>query len=294
MFREDDPREQNERAPRDRSREANRSSDDAFTRHLALPDGQEREQVGNYRLRGSEIRTLATVGAFRVVPRNDLERQSLTTPRELDRLRQAGLISTTPYMIGRRRTTIVTLTREGLELLEQHRRDCRPDEQQAFYSGVARTREISHDSRLYAAYLQAQERVTVAGGKVRRVVLETELKREYQRFLQEPNRGQHHSAGLPRRDREAISNWASDRSLPVIRGSVRFPDLRIERESPDGALAREDVEIVTDNYRGAHAASTAAAGFKCHRLTSTRVRGARSSARSGRARDERLAEEMWR
>src|SRR5687767_4524053 len=108
MFREDDPREQNEGAPRDRSRETNRSSDDTFTRHLALPDGREREQVGKYRLRGSETRTLATVGAFRVVPRSDLERQSLTTPRELNRLRQAGLISTTPYMIGRRRTTIVT------------------------------------------------------------------------------------------------------------------------------------------------------------------------------------------
>lgn len=292
MFREDDPRDQNPGAQRDQFRDATRS-DDTFTKHLALPDGREREPVDNYRLRGSEVRTLATVGAFRVVPRDDLERQSAATARELDRLRQDGLISTTPYMIGRHRTTIVTLTREGLELLEQHRRECRPDEQQAFYSGVAKARELAHDSRVYAAYLQAQERLTVDGGKVRRVVLETELKRQYQRFLQEPNRGLHDSTGLPRRDPELISKWASERDLPVIRGSVRFPDLRIEYESQDGTMAREDVEVVTENYRGTHAASTAAAGFKCHRVTSTRV-GGRSSAKGGRSRDDRLAEEMLR
>lgn len=292
MFREDDPRDQNAGAQRDGLRDTNRR-DDSFTRHLALPDGREREPVGDYRLRGSEVRTLATVGAFRLVPRGDLERQSVATPRELDRLRQEGLISTTPYMIGRRRTTIVTLTREGVELLEQHRRECRPDEQQAFYAGVAKARELAHDSRVYAAYLQAQERLTVNGGKVRRVVLETELKREYQRFLQEPNRGLHDSTGLPRRDREVISKWASERNLPVIRGSVRFPDLRIEYESQDGTMAREDVEVVTENYRGTHAASTAAAGFKCHRVTSTRV-GGRGSAKGGRSRNDRLAEEMLR
>jgi DNA-binding PadR family transcriptional regulator len=218
----------------------------------------------------------------------------VATARELDQLRQDGLISTTPYMIGRQRTTVVTLTREGLELLEQHRRDGKPDERQAFYSGVARVKELSHDSRLYAAYRQAHERLTADGAKVRRVVLETELKRDYQRFLQEPNRGRHDSIGLPRRDREAISKWASERDLPVIRGSVRFPDLRIEYESQDGTTQGQDVEVVTENYRGTHAASTAAAGFKCHRVTSTRVGGARGSAKGGRSRDDRLAEEMMR
>ena len=292
MFREDDPRDQHAGAQRDQFRDATRS-DDAFTKHLALPHGREREPVDNYRLRGSEVRTLATVGAFRVVPRSDLER-SVATARELDQLRQDGLISTTPYMIGRQRTTVVTLTREGLELLEQHRRDGKPDERQAFYSGVARVKELSHDSRLYAAYRQAHERLTADGAKVRRVVLETELKRDYQRFLQEPNRGRHDSIGLPRRDREAISKWASERDLPVIRGSVRFPDLRIEYESQDGTTQGQDVEVVTENYRGTHAASTAAAGFKCHRVTSTRVGGARGSAKGGRSRDDRLAEEMMR
>lgn len=291
MFREEDSREQGAGSPRDLSRDTKRT-DDAFTRHLSLPDGRNREPVGNHRLRGSEVRTLATVGAFRLVPRGDLERQSVMTARELDRLRQEGLVATTPYMVGRRRTTIVTLTREGLELLEQHRCDCRPDELQAFYSGVAKAREVAHDSRVFAAYMQAQERLTIDGGKVLRVVLETQLKREYQQFLQQPNRGRRESTGIPRHDPEAIALWASERGLPLIDGSVRFPDARIEYERPDGTLEREDLEVVTEHYRGAHAAATAAAGFHCGRCSSGKVAGARSSTRSGRPRHERLAEEM--
>ena len=45
---------------------------DVFTRDLELPRGRERERVWardcDVTLRGSEVRTLATVGAFRVVP----------------------------------------------------------------------------------------------------------------------------------------------------------------------------------------------------------------------------------
>jgi hypothetical protein len=47
---------------------------DTFTRDLKLPRGRERETVRDreYALRGSESRTLATVGAFRVVSSRDL------------------------------------------------------------------------------------------------------------------------------------------------------------------------------------------------------------------------------
>ena len=59
--------------PRERERLDAR---DVFTRDLELPRGPERERVwardSDVRLRGSEVRTLATVGAFRVVPAGDL------------------------------------------------------------------------------------------------------------------------------------------------------------------------------------------------------------------------------
>ena len=286
MSREIDPREHTGRDTRPRG-------DHPFTRQLALPDGRSREQVGDYRLRGSEIRTLARVGSFRVIPRGDLERLSGVLSRDVERLREAKLLTTTPFMVGSRRTTVVTLTGEGLALLEQHRRDCHESERQTFYAGVARPRELAHDSRLFAAYAEARDRLVKAGSRVTRVVLEQELKSDYQRFLQEPNRGQRYSVGLPRRDRESISRWAAEHDLPVIRGSVRIPDLRIEYEYCDGTRGHEDVEIVTGNYRGSHASSTAAAGFRCHRYPSARVGGTGSSSRGGRARDPRFAEEMW-
>ncbi|MBI3494283.1 MAG: hypothetical protein HY047_21250, partial [Acidobacteria bacterium] len=49
---------------------------DVFTQDLELPRGLERERVHShdhdYQLRGSEVRALATIGAFRVVPADDL------------------------------------------------------------------------------------------------------------------------------------------------------------------------------------------------------------------------------
>jgi hypothetical protein len=50
----------------------------------------------DYELRGSEVRTLATIGAFRVVPVSDLHdergRSADLWHGDLDRLRSAGLI----------------------------------------------------------------------------------------------------------------------------------------------------------------------------------------------------------
>ena len=62
-----------DRDPRDLDRVDPR---DVFTQGLELPRGLDREpvSVGNeqYHVRSSEVRTLATVGAFRVVPIDDL------------------------------------------------------------------------------------------------------------------------------------------------------------------------------------------------------------------------------
>ena len=59
--------------PRERERLEPR---DVFTRDLELPRGRERERVwardSDVTLRGSEVLTLATVGAFRVAPAGDL------------------------------------------------------------------------------------------------------------------------------------------------------------------------------------------------------------------------------
>ena len=90
-------------AERDRDgRERDREPRDTFARHVHLPRGSERELArdrdGEYTLRGSESRTLATVGAFRVVSSRDLldhhDRPADPRSGDLRHLREQGLIET--------------------------------------------------------------------------------------------------------------------------------------------------------------------------------------------------------
>jgi hypothetical protein len=130
------------------------------------------------------------------------------------------------------------------------------------------------------------------GLRVERVVLEEELKREYQRFLQEPNRGRRESSGRPGRSAEDIARWAHDHDLPVDDDHVQFPDLRLECQREDGGREIEDVEVMTPHYRGAHAAGKVSASFTRYSAVGARLGASSGGGRRGRGRDERLAEEM--
>jgi hypothetical protein len=277
---------------------------ETLTRDLNLPRGQSRERVRvrghEYDLRGTEVRTLAAAGTFRVVPAADLREQypkAEMQERDLAHLRRQGLIHTTPYVVGRTRTTLVTLTDRGREVLDESRRARGGEPGQAFHAGISKPRELAHDTRLYRAYQQAAERLAERGARVRRVVLEEELKRDYQRFLQTTNRGRHDATGRPDRAAEEIERWARERHLPCVDGHVEFPDVRLEYEERDGRRGVEDVEVTTPHYRGAHAAAKARSGFKCYRSVGARVGGGRlgmsgGGRRGGRTFDPRVAEEF--
>jgi hypothetical protein len=66
------------------------------------------------------------------------------------------------------------------------------------------------------------------GVRVDCIVLDYELKSEYQRSLQEHNRGRADSDGRPDRDASEIRDWAYDHDLKYSDGHVQFPDARIE------------------------------------------------------------------
>ena len=140
MWRDIDPRDDERERPdlsrasaarvRRRARRSRAESGDALTRDLDLPRGSTRRPVRDrdrwIDLRESEVRMLATAGAFRVVVASDLRdhrgRPASASNGELRGLREAGLVETRPYVIGRDRATLVTLTDRGRELLERHRR----------------------------------------------------------------------------------------------------------------------------------------------------------------------------
>ena len=273
---------------------------DVFTEGLRLPRGRGRERVivrrETYQLRGSESRTLATVGAFRVVPAGDLRdrggRSSTARAGDLRHLRESGLVRTLPHVHGRERTTLVTLTERGRDLLEANRT---PDAEsrQAFYAGAVKPRELTHDSQAYRAYLEAADRVIASGGRIRRVVLDYELKGQYQRFLQSRNRGARGTSEAERHDAEqrTIAAWAHAHHLPCEDDHVQFPDVRVEYEGTDGRGAVEDLEVVTPHYRGAMAAAKARSGFSCYRSSGVGRIGGRSGRAGGRPMDPRVAEE---
>jgi hypothetical protein len=282
---------------------------DTFVRDVDLPREPERERVRNrdrsYDMNGEESRLLATVGAFRVAQIEDL-RSAMGQGegrRGVDagvrHLRASGLVDTV-RLDGRARDVAV-LTDAGRDLLEANRRDIEGGARQEFHAGVRRVgragvgsrsglqkpRELSHDSRIYSAYLRTEARIRSDGGRVRRIVLDHELKRDYQRFLHEGNRARSDSTGRPQRTRDEVATWARQRGLPVEEGRVRFPDVRVEYEDRHGWEHREDLEVVTPHYRGAHGASARASGSTCYVTVS-----GRSGGRGGGGRCPRPAEEL--
>ena len=125
------------------------------------------------------------------------------------------------------------------------------------------------------------------GAFIRRVVLDHELKREYQQFLQERNRGKSDSDGRPDRTPEEIHRWAVEHELPEHDGHVQFPDARIEYEDRDGHLRTLDIEVETLHYRGAHAISKASSRFSSHSAGATRVISGRGAGGAGGRRGSR-------
>jgi hypothetical protein len=115
---------------------------------------------------------------------------------------------------------------------------------------------------LFHAYLEVEERLRDEGAEIERIVPERDLRSEYQEFLQEHNRDRPDSDGRPDRDDDEIEAWALEHDLPYFDGHLHLPDFRIEYEL-DGRERHEDVEVVTEHYRGAHGASRAQAGFTC-------------------------------
>src|SRR6202008_4929696 len=156
------------------TREESLDPRDVFMRDLDLPRGLKREGVHvhghdqDYQVGGPEVRAPATIGAFRVVPADDLRddhgRHGDVRHGDLERLRAAGLIKTVAPLDRTERTVIVTLTEHGRALLEQHRRagDERP---QTFFAGAVKPRELSHDAQAYRAYVRTAERIGHDGGR---------------------------------------------------------------------------------------------------------------------------------
>jgi hypothetical protein len=245
---------------------------------LTLRPGPDRQPIVHrgrtYRLCDADVQTLATVGTFRVVRAAEL--QDMRSSRDawtgtFRYLREQSLIDVKTITINREPTAVAVLTRAGKSLLDAHRDHAGDREPQAFHAGLVKPRELAHDAQLYRLFQAEAARIEADGGRVERVLLDYELKRDYQTFLNRP------TIGADRGD--DVAAFAAAHDLPVIDGHLELPDLRIEYESPDGVLQHRDVELVTEHYSRAQLAGKARAGFALYRAAGSRGRG--GSARTG-------------
>ncbi len=278
----DDVRSTGESREPERLPEPSRSTrrPDLPTERLTLPVTDRREAVEFrdrvYELRGSETRILATVGAFRVVPAVDLV-DGRSTPdafkEDLRRLADQGLIERRTLPINREPTRVVVLTKAGKALLDA-RREPTAGRQQQHHAGLVKPRELAHDAQIYRLYQAEAVRLEDAGGHIARVVLDYEIKHDYQTFLNRPDRPEDTD-----RD-EDIAAFATANRLPVIDGHLELPDLRIEYETAEGRLEVRDLELVTEHYSRGQLSGKARAGFGLYRAAGAgRVRG--GQARTG-------------
>ena len=220
-----------------------------------------------HRLRDADWDTLRTVGTFRVVDEADLlerGRSQEAAGHDLDYLIEDGLLERRTAIVSQSPTHLVTLTEEGSSLLDAHRGEAGEHPGQQYHTGVVKPRELAHDVYLYRAAQAETARLAGQGARVTRVVLDYELKRDYQRFLQRRDRDAHASVA---QDREA---FARVHGLAVVDDHLVLPDLRLEVEYADGRRDVRDVEVVTEHYSRGQLSGKAQAGFSCYRPARTR------------------------
>ena len=209
-----------------------------------------------YQLRPSEHAALQQVGTFRVVNARDLQEflyagNRTMANQDLRSLTAQGLMRR-HTMAGQRRgprLAVVSLTREGAALVRQA-----APEGQVMYDGFVKPREVPHDAALYRMYHAASHRIEQDGGRVRRVVLDYELKGQIQQRLNAP--------GVSTEAVDALRQQvASDHGLRIVDGTIQIPDLRLEYETSSGDTARVDLELATEHYKPSQLAAKARAGF---------------------------------
>jgi hypothetical protein len=215
-----------------------------------------RNRDREYSLRESEIQTLIEIGKFRVVPADDLASFEYHGDRtrmgnDLQNLRRQRLVEQRDIEghAGCSKN-VLSITRDAHRLLTRH--NWIP-EGQTIYHGFAKPKEARHDSDLYRLYRQVAQEIESTGGKVRRVVLDYELKRELYKKLSQIDPSKN-----PAYERIRVAN---EFDLHPVRDKIPIPDLRIEYEDECRNLERLDLEIATRDYRPRGLAEKAKAGF---------------------------------
>jgi len=215
----------------------------------------------SYSLRSSELDAMADIGRLRVVDVRDLARfvysgNEARMRSDLENLRKQGLIEQKDiHRAHKPARRLVTLTARGVEVA---RRASGLRREQHLYHGMVKPKELHHDADLYKVYRKAVEEIRRKGGKPLRVRLDFEFKESI-------NQASAAARDLPKDMRERwLAALADEHGLSVEGGRIHLPDIQIEYQTNEGRIERENLELVSRNYREQGIRGKAAAGFRIY------------------------------
>lgn len=225
-------------------------------RRMNRPSGLSRDQE----------EALMEIGRFRTVAKEDVARyqyggDTAGLERDIRVLRDRGLVDlrSIPGLHKARSGAVLVLRKEGRHLasgIAQSRDESKAE--QRFYSGFVKPAEVRHDAAIYRMYQAERGRIEGGGGRVRRVVLDYELK---QKMYSEMNKRDGSGAKQSLARKEEIAHQIG---LAVVDERVVFPDLRIEYETADHEPGRVDLELASEHYKTGEVMQKHAAGLRIY------------------------------
>lgn len=214
-----------------------------------------------YSLRNSEIEALIDIGKLRVLDVKDLARfvyrgDAARMNHDLVNLRAQGLTDEkTVFRAHKESRRLATLTERGYQLIAK---SSALSERQRIYHGFVKLRELDHDADLYKVYQKAIEAIQQNGARPLRVRLDFELKETI-------NREKEAARHLSQEERAArLRIVAAEHGLTVQGSRIHLPDIQVEYETRDGRIERENIELLSRNYREEGIRSKASAGFSVY------------------------------
>lgn len=226
-----------------------------------------------YLLRSSEMAAMIDMGRFRTVDVRDLARfvyrgDTAHMNQDLQNLRGQGLIEEkTAFRAHKAARKLVTLTDASHRIVTKA---SGLPEGQRLYHGFVKPKELEHDADLYKVYQKAVQEIQEKGGKPLRVRLDFELKESI-------NRAREAAGRLSGEDRaRLLSAVARENGLTIKGTTIHLPDIQVEYETRQGQVERENLELLSKNYREEGIRGKVGAGFMIYARSgeATRVRRA--------------------
>ena len=210
---------------------------------------------------------MTEIGRFRTIAVDDLGRfqykgNNRQLHQDLTSLQSQKLVHRRTVSLAKGAGTLAVddLTRAGKRVLKN--KQAGPSGQ-AVYAGFVKPNEVAHDAAIYRMYQAEAARIEAEGGVVERVVLDYELKQK----VYSPLAKARDLPAMAYAERQA--EVAKENGLKVVEGKIPLPDLRIEYQTREGSMAKVDLELATEHYRGSHVRAKASAGFQFYAANAT-------------------------